>query len=117
LDCPAAGEVRLIPYRLAPRARDDLARIARYYKIKKRNPAAADRVVLAIRDTCSRAGADPGIGRPRSDIEPGLYLKLSRRYPYMILYRLAQPETGFRVDIARILHQRRDLGALLSDLG
>ncbi len=72
---------------------------------------------MAIRETCSRAGADPGIGRPRSDIEPGLYAKLARRYPYMIFYRLAQPESGFRVDIARILHQRRDIGASLSDLG
>ena len=85
--------------------------IARYYKAEKRNPSAAERAVRAILDACSRAGADPGIGRKRSDIEAGLYSKPVRRYPYTIFYRLAPPGAGFRIEVARILHQRRDVEA------
>lgn len=96
---------------------DDLWQIARYYAVGKRSPAAAERVVMAIRDTCGRAGADPGIGRPRKAIEPDLRSKPVRRYPYTIFYRLARPGAGFRVEVLRILHQRSDMEAALAELG
>jgi plasmid stabilization system protein ParE len=96
---------------LASDALEDLSQIARYYKVDKRNPRAAERAVQAIRDACSRVGADPGIGKQRSDIETGLYSKPVRRYPYTIFYRLAPPGAGSRIEVARILHQRRDVEA------
>jgi plasmid stabilization system protein ParE len=85
--------------------------------VEKRNPVAADRVIMAIRDACSRAGLDPGIGRRRKAINPGLHNKLVRRYPYTIFYRLARTESGFSVEVLRILHQRSDTEAALADLG
>jgi toxin ParE1/3/4 len=94
---------------------DDLSRIARYYTVEKRNPVAAERVVLSIRDACSRAGADPRIGRARNDIKPGLRSNPVRRYPYTIIFRVAPPGAGSRIEVVRVLHQRRDVEASLSE--
>lgn len=99
----------LRPHRFGPPARQDIKDIIRYYAVDKANPSAAENVVRAIRDTCKRAGEDPETGRARPDIRPGVRVKLVRGYPFAVYFRIAQPGAAFRVQILRILHQRRSV--------
>jgi toxin ParE1/3/4 len=49
--------------------------------------------------------------RPRDDIRPGLRAVIV--HPYAVFYRVGEGE----VEVVRVLHQRRDLPALLQNEG
>jgi toxin ParE1/3/4 len=86
-------------------AEEDL--IAIWTTIYFDNPAAADRVVDRLDETCRMLGAHPESGRARDDIAPGFrYFPAS---PYLVLYRIASDD---QVEIVRIVHGRRDLASL-----
>jgi toxin ParE1/3/4 len=69
-------------------ARNDLDRIHRY--IAKKNPAAAMRVLRAIRQAAERLGEFP-LMAPRSDL-PKVHVKWAIPYPYLIFYRFRDGE-------------------------
>jgi toxin ParE1/3/4 len=58
-----------------------------------------------------RLAAHPSYGRSRDDLLPGSRSILV--HPYVLFYRLA--DDG--IDVIRVLHQRRDLTAILRDEG
>jgi toxin ParE1/3/4 len=92
-------------YRLTPDARRDVRGI--WAHIAEDNPAAADRLVRKFAERFEMLGRNPGAGRARDDVQPGL-----RSFPvdeYVIFYRIIS--AGVR--IMRVLHGRRDLGAIL----
>ena len=66
------------------------------------NPAAADRVLAEIEQTCRRIGAFPGIGR-RID-GTALRVNVTRRFGYRVIYR----HVGDIVEIREVLHPRQD---------
>ena len=87
----------------------DLVDIEEFYRLEKKNPLAAARVVEAIRTTCAQAANEPGAGRDRSELGAGVRSKLVRRYPYVVYFRIAAPGVGFQIQVTRILHQRREV--------
>ncbi|HLF94068.1 MAG TPA: type II toxin-antitoxin system RelE/ParE family toxin [Planctomycetota bacterium] len=90
--------------RLSARAQADLEEIWVY--IGQDSPAAADRFVERILQTCRTLARTPRIGRPREDLAPGL-----RSLPYekyVIFYRIAK--SG--VEVARVLSGYRDIEVL-----
>jgi toxin ParE1/3/4 len=68
----------------------------------------ADRVVDLIAEAGDGVAAKPARGRSRDTLARGL--RSVRSPPYLIFYRV----TGTRVEIVRVLHERRDLVAALS---
>jgi toxin ParE1/3/4 len=71
------------------------------------DPAAADRVIDRIQDVMFLLCEQPGSGRPRPEFGDGL-----RSFPaanWVIFYR----EDGPVLDVARVLHGRRDLDGQL----
>ncbi len=92
-------------FRLQPKARTDLREIGAY--IAERNPHAAKRLVLKIRETFRILGETPGIGMARPELRPHI-----RTFPvaaYIIAYRPAKRG----IEILRVLHGARDWRALL----
>lgn len=92
---------------LSPGAAVDLEEIGDY--IASENPAAADRMIDAIRERCSRLGNTPGIGVGRPELKQGLHSVPFRRY--LIFYTVI--DSGLRIE--RIIHGARDLGAVFDD--
>jgi toxin ParE1/3/4 len=89
-------------YHLA--ALEDLSECWDYYD-KTRSRTAANRVIEQIQNTCAFIQQQPGIGRRRFDIEPGL-----RSYPsgkYALYYRVDESQEF--VAVVRILHGARDI--------
>ncbi len=87
------------------RARQDLIDIWAY--IAREDPAAADRQLDRIDETCGLLAENPRLGPERSDIRQGLrYFVVGS---YVILYRMV--DNG--VEIVRVVHGARDLQALL----
>ncbi|VVS99347.1 type II toxin-antitoxin system RelE/ParE family toxin [Erythrobacter sp. EC-HK427] len=76
--------------------------------IAKQNIAAAQRTVEAIDGHIRLLGRTPQIGRIRAEIAPDLRALVEGNY--LILYRF--DESDKRVEIVRIIHQRRNLSAL-----
>lgn len=74
-------------------------------------------MVEAIRRTCQRAGEDPQLGRDRPELAPGVRSKIVPEYPYLIYFREAPSPAGATVQIARILHQARDVERAFSEGG
>jgi toxin ParE1/3/4 len=66
----------------------------------------ADNVLREIHRGARRAAEHPLMGRPREELAAGLRSMLV--HPHVILYRTSQDS----VEIARVLHQRRDLAAV-----
>ena len=62
----------------------------------------------AIDAAILRLGTTPRMGRERSDLAPGVRSILSGQH--VVLYRYS--DTALRIEIIRILHQRRDIAAL-----
>lgn len=85
----------------SPQYERDLADIWEYVALA--NPDAADRVVIAIEDTIELLAHFPRIGTPVPHLAPGLRRTLWR--DYLIYYR----ERGEVVEIARVLHGRRNI--------
>lgn len=88
----------------APAASRDLEEIGDY--IHAENPAAAMRLIAALRTRCARIANAPRGGTPRFNLWPGLRSVPFRRY--VIFYTL----DGNRVRIERILHGARDIDAI-----
>ena len=90
--------------RFTPRTQADLRDIALY--IARRNPERADTFVKEIIAHCHGIAPQPGIGRARPDIAPGI-----RSIPhgnYVIFY--VEIDTG--VEVAHVLHGARDVKSL-----
>jgi len=99
----ADGDKRVV---WAPRARRDIREIWLYFA-RIASPDVADEISREIHRVGARLGIHPLMGRPRDELVPGLRSILV--HPHIIFYRVSD-----RVEIARVLHQRRDLGSVLS---
>jgi len=91
----------------APAAREDLREIWRHYA-RVASADIADGVLREIVRAAQRAGRNPLAGRPRDELLPGLRSVLA--HPYAIFYRVRNND----LEIARVLHERRDFSAALS---
>ena len=91
----------------APAARRDLREAWRYYA-DMASPDIADGVLREIGRAADRVGGNPLAGRRRDELLPGLRSVLA--HPYAIFYRVRNDD----VEIARVLHERRDFSAALS---
>jgi toxin ParE1/3/4 len=101
----------MIRARLAPAARQDLVEASRW--IAKDNPAAADALRAGVAKAALILGEHPYIGglRPAVADIPFRFLPLTG-FPYLIVYDSdARPPL-----IVRVLHDARDLPAVLRDL-
>ena len=98
-----------VGYVLAPQAALDLVEIWRYIKAQT-SVAMADRVESTIRERIAFLAGTPGAGHRRKDLTDE-DVKFFPVYSYLIVYR---PQTK-PLQIASILHGRRDLTQLLKD--
>ena len=89
-------------YRLRPRAIADLEEIWDY-TVGTWNEVQAERYVLSLRDDLEMLAEQPGLGRARDDLHPGLRASISSRH--IIFYQRAD----WGVDVVRILHVSRDI--------
>jgi len=96
-------------YELAPQAAIDLFEIWQYIK-EETSATTADRVESAIRDTIVFLSGTPEAGHHRKDLTDK-DVKFFPVYSYLIVYR----PTTKPLQIASILHGRRDLAQLLKD--
>jgi toxin ParE1/3/4 len=74
--------------------------------IADNNPDAATRMLLKLDRAMSRLARNPGIGRPRPELLPGLRSYVAR--PYVIFYTTGEDE----IDIVRVLHGARDIESI-----
>jgi len=96
-------------YVLAPQAALDLFEI--WYYIKEQTSiVVADRVESAIREKMAFLAGTPGAGHRRKDLTDA-DVKFFAVYSYLIVYR---PDTT-PLQIASILHGRRDVAQILKD--
>jgi toxin ParE1/3/4 len=91
----------------APRARRDLRDIWKYFA-RVGSPEIADGLLREIGRAGQRLERHPLMGRPRNELATDLRSVLV--HPHLIFYRVGD-ET---VEIARVLHERRDLGAIFA---
>jgi toxin ParE1/3/4 len=91
--------------RFSNHAREDLLEIEAYL-FDHADEAIADRAMKRILARCRQLEERPMLGRARPDIWSDARSLLAT--PWLIVYRLT--EGG--VEISRIVHQSRDLGAL-----
>jgi toxin ParE1/3/4 len=96
-----------------PAARVDLAGC--YASIGERNAGAAHRFRLSAETTFAALSRTPGIGAPYETANPrlsGLRCARVRRFRnYLIFYR----SIAGGIEIIRVLHAARDIGALLEE--
>ena len=91
----------------APRAKRDLLDVWRYYA-HVASPEIADKLLRDIEQAAERVSNRPLSHRPRDEVMPGLRSVLV--HPYTVFYRAR--EDG--VEIARVLHERRDFAPIFS---
>jgi plasmid stabilization system protein ParE len=94
---------------LAPHAALDLFEIWRFIK-EQASIGMADRVEAAIRERIAFLSGPPGAGHRRRDLTDA-DVKFFPVYSYLIVYR---PDTD-PLQIAAILHGRRDVERILKD--
>lgn len=92
--------------RLTDRAEADLEDI--WVQIARDSPANATRFISRILDRGERLADMPGTGRARADLGPEL--RSVALGNYVIVYRAIQDG----IEIVRVVHGRRDIGALFS---
>ena len=92
---------------LRPRAAADIAAISAY--VGERNPVAAVRLIRSLRDRWSLLCEHPHSGVRRDDLGAGVRHVVVGNY--LTFYRVADD----RLDILRVFHGRRRLGA--DDIG
>jgi toxin ParE1/3/4 len=83
--------------------------------LKDGAPQAALGLVDALEDAYALLGRHPGLGSSRYAYEldiPGLRTWPLRRFPYLIFYA----ELADRVDVWRVLHNRRDIPTSMQGL-
>lgn len=89
-------------------AEQDVDKLIEY--LDERSPAAADRLATELDDTCRILAAQPGLGRPRDELAPGIRSVVIEK-KYVVLFRV----TDDAVVIVRVIHGAINLNAL--DLG
>jgi toxin ParE1/3/4 len=99
------GEARRIVW--APAAKSDLREIWHYF-VSVASRDVADRLLRDIHQASERVQQRPLAWRARDEIMPGLRSILV--HPYAIFYRVRNDA----IEIVRVLHQRRNITALLS---
>lgn len=85
--------------------------------MERKNPSAARKVVRAIRETCRRAGEEPGLASCRDDLGPGVRSRMVLEYPYRVYFLLTPQRQPASIRVIRILHQRRDVESAFDDIG
>lgn len=94
---------------LSPSARRDLAEIAEYIA-GAAGPTIATEVIVRIRERCVLLAETPGeIGVDRPEIREGV--RSMPVPPHILFFRYR----GDEVEIARVLHQRRDVESALDE--
>ena len=91
----------------SPDARADIEDALNY--LERFSPAAADRLAEEIDQRCQLLASQPGIGRPRDDIKPGLRTVVVQRY--VIIYR----STDTTLEVVPVVHGSRDILALFAE--
>lgn len=91
-------------YRLRPAAIADLDEIWEY-TVRLWGTTQAERYLEGLRDAFDVLADQPGVGRARNDLHPGLLVSLYSRH--LIFYQRA----GWGIDIVRILHGSLDIAA------
>ena len=96
----------------SPAAKEDLSKIWSYFE-HVASPEIADKVLHEIEYASDRLKDDPLRWRLRMDIMPGLKggLRSVLAHPYTVFHQLADDD----VRIVRVLHERQNLPAILSD--
>jgi toxin ParE1/3/4 len=89
----------------SPEADDDLVAIW-LYGARAWSPEQADEHLFEIESLCDRLIDEPELGRPRDELVIGIRSIVIR--PHVVFYRVSNTEIG----IARVLHQREDVGAV-----
>ncbi|MCU0352733.1 MAG: type II toxin-antitoxin system RelE/ParE family toxin [Cytophagales bacterium] len=90
-------------YQLSRLAKRDIAGIWSYLA-EHAGEETADRMLTALTDRFETLADNPGLGRPRDELQQGL--RSFPQKPYVIFYD-TDPDAGIR--IGRVLHQRQDL--------
>jgi toxin ParE1/3/4 len=90
--------------RRLPAAISDVDEI--WFYIAQDNPAAAQRMIEQIADATARLEDFPASGSPRPDVHPAA--RSIPVGPYTVYYRIEEKT----VDIVRVVHAARDIGAL-----
>jgi toxin ParE1/3/4 len=91
----------------APRAKRDLRGVWRYYE-RVASPEIADKLLREINHAGERLEDQAHMWRARDEVLPGLRSVLV--HPYTIFYRVKD----CIVEIARVLHERRNFVAMFS---
>lgn len=101
------------PFRLTPRALDDLSNIWDF--IAADNPQAAARVQASILSACATLARFPGLGSKRPDLTAlAVRFWSVTRFPnFVSVYR----PTTVPLEIVAVLHARQDLAAILREQG
>jgi toxin ParE1/3/4 len=89
----------------APRAKQDLRDIWHYFA-RVGSPEIADKLLIDISQTAQRASDRPLAGRPRNELADGL--RSTRVHPFTLFYRVR----GTRLEVIRVVHERRDFAAI-----
>jgi toxin ParE1/3/4 len=89
----------------APKAKQDQREVWRYYS-RVASPEIADKLLRDIDRAGERLAQQALLWRARDDVMPGLRSVLV--HPYIVFYRL----TDTSVEIARVIHGRRNLAAI-----
>lgn len=95
-------------------ARDDILRQYGYF-LDLESADLADRFLAAVNDAIDRIEINPGAGSPRYFSNPGLVGLRSRRvdgFDDLRVYYLIRDDV---LTIIRVLHNRRDLGAIFEE--
>ena len=88
-------------HRFTPEAKRDLEEIDAY--LSADDPAAAARVLVAIRERCRALADRPEMGRSREEFAPGLRSSVVHRF--VLFFRAV--EEG--IEVVRIIHGARDI--------
>jgi toxin ParE1/3/4 len=96
-------------FRFTRTAQADVTSILAY--VAEDSPRAAARLLARFERQARKLASAPGIGRSRAELRPGL--RSSVVGSYLIFYR-AVPGG---IEIARVLHGRRDVDAILAGDG
>ena len=94
----------------APRAARELERAAA--QIAENNPSVAEAFLRAALTAATRLVSRPGLGSTRSHVPSRYRFWPLTRYSYLLVYDTSTEP----VLILRVIHMRRDLPKLLSDL-
>jgi toxin ParE1/3/4 len=94
----------------APAAKRDLLDIWRYYA-RVGSPEVADKLLLDIDRAAARLERQHHLGRKQDELMAGLQSIIV--HPHTIFYRVSDTA----VEVARVLHERRDFSRILSKPG